>query len=120
MYAWKIVAFILMLNVAIGIVNATGVFKYTVAYNVEEGKVGYKDIVSRWNPVTLANIPIVGDIVSGLYFLYEKVGWVIDGFPALLSQLGTPAPIVWGLRIVFYFIVALSIIEFISGRRGWD
>ena len=118
MYAVRIAGFILMLNIAIAIVNATGVFYYTAPYTVKV--TNPSEIRASWKPSVISNIPIIGDIFSGFTFLYTILDNIVNGLPSLLTVLGVPDVIVWAMKILTYFVYALALIEMISGRGGWD
>lgn len=113
MWGWKALLFIVVLNMTAYMVGAAGVIPYSVATAVPES-VGNYTSIENWTPV---NIFTVGDIVRGFYLFIDSVRWAVDGFPTLLDELGTPAPIVWFARTLVGFIFAVTLIQFISGRR---
>lgn len=85
------------------------------------------DIAESWSATPFSGVPIVGDIFGGFNFLWQMIGYLIDGFPTLLnwicdsyitSTAGQTAfwVIANVLRAIEAVLVCTFIIEFISGR----
>ena len=104
-----------------GSVNAT---EYETHFNATE-------IAGDWDPSPFSGIPIVGDIFAGFDFLWRVFGYLIDGFPTLLTWIGNSFISDATGRLAFFVItnairgvqallMTLFIIEFISGRVFTD
>lgn len=132
---FKILIFIACLNLSVGLVvdlhlagtefvqpaqsgmNAT---QYEEHFNTT-------DIVEGWGSTPFSGIPIIGDIFSGLQFLWSNFVYLIDGFPQFLNWIsdtyildaGTQNAlnyIIWALRGLYAIMMGILVIEFISGR----
>lgn len=122
--------FIFCLNLAVTLVTAlnlpgAGIIPATTEITTQTPDSDPSAIVQEWTPPS--GIFIVGDIISGLNFLWRYVRMLIDGFPALIESIGMAvipdasgqvafSIIAWALRGVFYLLMSIFIIEFISGR----
>ena len=85
--------------------------------------------IEQWggNGNPLSGIPVVGDIFGGFLFLTHNIQFLIDGLPSLLTyfehayitdpnaQLAFEV-IAGILRAIYAFLIAMFLIEFISGR----
>lgn len=116
--AWRLLFFMLCLNIGTWMVSETlgfsvGVTQADVA-QLEETFDADK-IVETWNwPGTGS---LIGDIGSGLRFFWGICQNLVMGFPLLLGAWGTPPLIVSALVVLWSFIWVSFIIDFISGRR---
>jgi len=85
--------------------------------------------ITTWggNGNPLQGIPVIGDIFGGFLFLTQNIQFLIDGLPQLLnfikdSYITDPSGklafdvIAGALRAIYAFLIALFLIEFISGR----
>jgi hypothetical protein len=74
---------------------------------------------------------VIGDIFSGFNFLYQNLGYLIDGFPMVLgwikdNYITSPDGILafdliaLALRAVYALLISFFLIEFISGRVFTD
>lgn len=89
------------------------------------------EIAEGWSATPFSGIPLIGDIFAGFNFLWQIIGYLVDGLPTLIVYLGESfITDVEGLT-VFYLIadciraveaalIALFLIEFISGRVFTD
>jgi len=87
--------------------------KYSIPANTTV--VDVDSMVSNWNPV-IGSIPLIGDIVTATYTFFNIFRSLIWGFPDLLEQIGVASSIVWGLRVIFSVVMAITFIQLISGR----
>lgn len=130
----------LCLNVGIGLVLSLQLpgTAYTSSASTTGDMTEYEtrfnatDIANSWKPpLGIVSIPLIGDIFSGFYFMWNMIRFLIDGFPSLLLYIkdsyivdasGKLAFDVLsnGLRIMFGFSFAWFLIEFISGRNPSD
>ena len=85
------------------------------------------EIVGSWQENVLYGIPLIGDIFSGLQFLWGNVQYLVDGFPMFLNWIkdtyliDAEARLAFdvitnALRGIYAVMVAIMVIEFISGR----
>lgn len=131
--------FIFLLNLAVGIgiqlswpgtayanplspdINAS---EYEAHFNSTE--------IAGWGDSSpFSGIPLIGDIYAGFNYLWNNIKYLVDGFPTLLtwvseSYITDPAGqfafgvIANALRAVYAFLIAVFLIEFISGRNPSD
>lgn len=90
------------------------------------------EIMDRFKPNPVwDNLGLIGQIVGTAEVMFKIVGFMLDGFPTLLtsikesyitSAVGRTAfdAIASVLRVVFVVMMAFFVIEFISGRRMPD
>lgn len=100
--------------------NATGTTDdYTERFNATY-------IIREWNPPAI-DIPIVGDIVGALAFMFDQIQFIIIGFPIFLWDLGavyitdSTGLAVWQaisgtIAAVFAIYMSWFIIQLITGR----
>jgi hypothetical protein len=85
------------------------------------------DISSGWGATPFSGIPMIGDIFGGFNFLIQDIGYLIDGFPTLLTYIRNTYltdgdgqfafdVIANLLRAIYALLISLFLIEFISGR----
>ncbi|MCK4266822.1 MAG: hypothetical protein KAX31_06040 [Thermoplasmata archaeon] len=72
-------------------------------------------IVDTWNWGGTGSL--VGDIGSGLKFLWNLVGIFVKGLFPLMRAMGCPSIIADPLEMLWYIIWISKIIEIITGRR---
>ena len=114
MIVWKILMFILCLNITCMVINNTfPMLAYTVSTNTTIYDVN--QLVTSWNPV-ITSIPLIGDIVTGTLVFFNLFKSVIWGFTDLLEQVGVDTSIVWGIRVLFSVVLCMTFIQLISGR----
>jgi len=88
-------------------------------------------IVGSWQENIIYGIPIVGDIFSGLQFLWGNLQYLVDGFPMFLTWVSDTyiteaegrtafALIANALRGIYMIMVSIMVIEFITGRYMTD
>ncbi len=116
--AWKLLFFMLCLNLGTMIVSS--LLGVGIGLNQEdldqfEEAFDADKIVDTWNWGGTGSL--VGDIGSGLRFFWGAVQKLVIGFPLLLSVLGVPPIIVTTFTVLWGFIWLSFIIDFISGRR---
>lgn len=131
--------FIFVLNLVVGLVIVLGfpgteyVSPAGTGVNATEYETHFNstDISSGWAATPFSGIPVIGDIFAGFNFLIQDIGYLIDGFPTLLTYLrntyltdadGITAfdVIANVLRAVYALLISLFLIEFISGRNITD
>ena len=85
--------------------------------------------IEQWggNGNPLQGIPIIGDIFGGFLYLTQNIQFLIDGLPQLLTYISDTyiqdasaqtafTVIAYAIRAIYAFLIALFLIEFISGR----
>ena len=72
-------------------------------------------IIDTWNWGGTGSL--VGDIGSGLKFLWNLIGVFVKGLFPLMRSLGCPELIATPLELLWYIIWISKIIEIITGRR---
>lgn len=131
---WEILLYVLCFNLAIGIivgvsVPGTAFFSPTTPLEPEtaEGQFDPEEIM-EWGSTPFSGIPLIGDIFAGFQFFIRNFRFLFDGFPLLLEWMadsfgitGTEAEapftvITWTIRVIFYALISVFLIEFISGR----
>jgi hypothetical protein len=131
---FQILLFIACLNIAVGMVMALGLpgSAYFGSTNSTGSSGDYEErfnaskTAEQWS-ATSYGIPVIGDIFGGLYFFFNNVRFLIDGFPTLLTWIkdcyivdvaGRIAfdVVANGLRAVFAIMMAVFMIELITGR----
>jgi len=114
MLVWKILIFVLCLNIiAMMVANTFPQILYSIPANATV--VDVNELVRSWNPV-LGSIPLIGDIVTATYVFFNTFRQVIWGFPDLLESIGVDSSITWGLRVLFSAVLVITFIQLISGR----
>jgi hypothetical protein len=84
-------------------------------------------IAKGWSSTPFSGIPLIGDIFAGFNFMYQNLGYLIDGFPILLNWLkdsfitDPTARLAFdilanALRAVFALLICIFFIEYIGGR----
>ena len=137
--AWSLLLGLFVINISIGIViglalpgtgyvsSGSGVVNATVY----EQHFNASSIASGWGGTPFSGIPIIGDIFSGLGFLWQNIQYIVDGLPMFLnwvrdSYITDPGAILafniiaGALRAIYAFMFAIFVIEFISGRLVSD
>lgn len=137
---WEILLFLFILNLAVGLVIVLGFpgtsyvsATYTESINGTEYEEHFNatEIAEGWKPTPYSNIPFVGDVFAGFSFIWQFIGYIIDGFPTLLTWISdsfiTDAAgqtafwiVTNAIRAVEALLVAVFLIEFISGRVFTD
>lgn len=137
---WEILLFIFVLNLSVGLVivlqlpgtaysNPSGIG--SVNGTEYESHFNATETAKSWSATPFSGIPVIGDIFGGFNFLWQAIGYLIDGFPTLLTWIGDSlivdpagqlafAVIANVLRGVEALLVTLFLIEFISGRIFTD
>ena len=112
--AMDIVLFGVCVNIALAIVAGTlGVTGILVADSFSMPDPD--KIVDTWNYSGTGNL--IGDIGSGLKFLWNMIGIFVKGLFPLMRALGCPDVIATPLEMLWYIIWISKIIEIITGRR---
>ena len=89
------------------------------------------DIADSWSGTPFSGIPIIGDIYGGLTFLWNNIKYIVDGLPMLLDWIRdsyiteavgrTAFDVIAGaIRAIYAFLIAIFVIELISGRYMSD
>jgi len=82
-------------------------------------------ILEDWRGEGPTNLPIVGDLFSGVTNFWDKFRFLIDGIPSLLDWFSSFLPvqataftiIAWAIRALTGIMFTIWVIEFISGRE---
>jgi len=133
---WSILLFIICLNLATGLCISLSVpgSEYVQASlpggnaSDYESHFNSTDIVDSWQDNIIRSIPILGDIFSGVAFLFRNIQYLIDGFPTFLNWISDTylvdagsktafAVISNALRAMYVILMAVFAIEFLSGRN---
>jgi hypothetical protein len=137
---WEILLFIFVLNLAVGLVIALNVAGTQYATPSGTGSINSTEYESHfnatetaknWGTTPFSGIPVIGDIFGGFSFLWQAMGYLIDGFPTLLTWISESfivdangqlafAIVANVIRGVEALLVSLFVIEFISGRVFTD
>ena len=136
---WEILLFLFVLNLVVGLVVVLQVpgtayaNPATTGVNATEyeGHFNATEVAQSWSATPFSGIPIIGDIFGGFNFLITTLGYLIDGFPVLLTWIkdsyitDVTAQIAFDiianvLRAVYALLATIFIIEFISGRIFTD
>lgn len=135
---FQILAFIVCLNLAVGLSIAlglpgTGYVQATAPSNATEYEEHFNatEIAQGWGATPYSGIPVIGDIFSGFQFLWRNLQYLIDGFPMLLTWISDTYIIDAGaqtafniianaLRAVYALLITIFVIEFITGRVMTD
>ena len=113
-----------------GVEYASGVNPGTSAEEYEQ-HFNATETAQGWSATPFSGIPVIGDIFGGFNFLWQNIGYLIDGFPVLLTYISDSyitdpsgqiafAIIANVLRAVYALLITLFLIEFISGRIFTD
>lgn len=135
---FQIALFVLCLNLVSGLWYKLQVAGYNYS-NPVTGAGEAEDYTDRFDPDKVMNqtqtnvitwLPFLGNIVVGLQMLWDAVGFIFAGFPALLfsygSAIGDPSAraayeLFCGvIGAVTSFITVLWIIQIFSGRQVQD
>lgn len=136
---FKIMFFIICLNLASGMVYALDVpgvayasmpmGQYQNATHYEE-RFNATNLIADWSDNALKDIPFLGHIISGATLMFNALKFLIWGFPDTLDQfaglIGSASGrsaffvIVNVLRALFALVTAIFVIEFITGREITD
>lgn len=132
---WELLLYIFVLNLVVGLVIVLGVpgTEYVnpvgdpVDASAVEGHFNATKIATGWSATPFSGIPLVGDIFAGFTFLVQDLGYLIDGFPSLLTHISNTyivdvdgqfafSVIANVLRAIYALLISMFLIEFISGR----
>jgi hypothetical protein len=137
---YEILLFIFILNLVVGLiivlqfpgtgyVSAAGTGVNASEYEAHFNSTDITGDASNpgWGATPFSGIPVIGDIFGGWNFLIQDIGYLIDGFPTLLTYIRntyiTDADGLFAfdvianlLRCVYALLISLFLIEFISGR----
>ncbi len=136
---WEILLFIFCLNLAIGLTIQLGFAGVSFVSPAQPG-VNATEYESHFNSTKIAigwaatpfsGIPLIGDIFAGFNFLYQNLGYLIDGFPILLGWIkdsfitDDTGRLVFdvlanALRALYALLISMFLIEYISGRNVSD
>jgi len=131
---FKILMFMVCLNLSIGLLIGLNVAGTTdISPTAPSDSADYEEhynataTVSDWKENIITGIPILGDIFSGLNFLWQNINYLLDGFPMFLNWLSdsyvtdpsakTAFNLVCGaLRALYAILMSIFALEFLSGR----
>jgi hypothetical protein len=135
----RILIFIACLNLSVGIVVGLALpgteFMQPAQPSMNateyESHFNATDVAEGWGSTPFSGIPVIGDIFSGLNFLWSNFQYLIDGFPIFLQWISDTYIldvetqnalnyILWALRGIYAVMMGLFVIEFISGRVMTD
>jgi hypothetical protein len=132
--AWELLIGIFIINLTVGVVMGlalpgTGYVANGPPVNATDYEQHFNGtaIAKGWSGTPFSGIPIIGDIFSGLGFLWQNVQYIVDGLPMFLNWIKnsyiTDASaqlafdvIANAIRAIYAFLIAMLAIEFISGR----
>jgi hypothetical protein len=136
---WEILLFMVILNLVVGLVVALQVpgTYYTQPLTTGTDASDYEshfnatEIATSWKATPFSGIPVIGDIFGGFNFLWQTMGYILDGFPTLLTWIsdsyvttadGQTAFWVMAnvIRAIEALLISMFLIEFISGRVFTD
>jgi len=131
----RILIFMACLNLSVGLVVGLQLAgtefvqagNHTISAEEYEEHFNATDVAEGWKSSPFSGIPIIGDIFSGLNFLWSNFQYLIDGFPIFLQWISdtyildaeTQAAlnyVIWALRGLYAIMITIFAIEFISGR----
>ena len=135
---WQLLMGIFVINLAVGVVMGlalpgTGYVAAGPAVNATEYEEHFNGtaIATGWTSTPFSGIPIIGDIFSGLGFLWQNIQYIVDGLPMFLNWIKdsyitdtaakTAFDVITGvIRAIYALLIAIFAIEFISGRYMSD
>ena len=136
---WEILLYLFIINLVVGLVIVLAVpgAVYANPAALDVNAIDYEqhfnatDVAESWSATPFSGIPVIGDIFGGFNFLWQNIGYLIDGFPVLLTYISDSyitdpsgqiafAIIANVLRAVYALLITLFLIEFISGRIFTD
>jgi hypothetical protein len=133
--AWELLLGLFIINLAVGVVmglalpgttfvHGSGVVANATQYEQQFNSTKIEQWGGNGNP--LQGIPVIGDIFGGFLYLTQNIQFLIDGLPQLLIYIEHTYidsgswwafdVIANALRAIYAFLVAMFLIEFISGR----
>jgi len=136
---FKIVLFLLILNCVSGLIYTIQLpgTEYSYATHVSPSGEDYEEafnstkFMENQQPNIIADFPFLGNIYGTILMLWNAVTFVVNGFPALLDQLGGFIPIAgssrvaytaicWALRGLFGLVIFGWVFQLITGRQMED
>ena len=118
MYAWKVIVFVLALNITSYVISTTFT-QFQVAQQYVVNPVNVDEVVSSWNP-SVVNIPVIGDMISATFIFFNVFKSLLWGFPDMLEQMGLDPAMAWGLRVMVSAILVMSFLQLIRGMHMED
>jgi hypothetical protein len=131
---WELLLGLFIINLSVGVVigiaaPGTGYVASGPAVNATEYEQHFNGtaLANGWTGTPFSGIPVIGDIFSGLGFLWQNIQYIVDGLPMFLNwikdsyitdpdgQLAFDV-ISNAIRAVYALLIAIFVIEFISGR----
>jgi len=135
---FKIVIYILILNVVSGLVYSLSVPGTQYSYSMTgtgnaaeyEQRLNATEFMEKQQPGIIAELPFLGNIYGTIMMLWNALKFVIVGFPLMLSQLGGFIPDEAGrtsygyicgvIGAVFSLIIFGWLFQIITGRQTED
>jgi hypothetical protein len=131
---WELLLGLFIINLSVGVV--IGIAAPGTAYVANGPSVNATEyeqhfngtaIAKGWTGTPFSGIPVIGDIFSGLGFLWQNIQYIVDGLPMFLNWIKTSYisdpngqlafdVIANAIRAVYALLIAIFAIEFISGR----
>ena len=135
---WQLLIGLFVINLAVGLVMGLALpgTDY-VGPAITQDAADYEEhfngtsIMDSWEGTPFSGIPIIGDIYAGLTFLWNNIKYIVDGLPMLLDWIRdsyitegvgrTAFDVISGaIRAIYAFLIAIFVIELISGRYMSD
>ncbi len=112
--AFRIVMFILCLNIASTIISSAGLLPEGSPMGGGYSGVTYSQIEGF---MTMESTNTFYDYARGMATLWSLVSGVVAGFPTMLINLGAPSLLVGGVYTLFLFIWGVFVFELWTGRE---
>lgn len=132
---WELLLGLFIINLSVGVVIGLALpgAAYTSPIAGELDAEEYEErfnatgLATEWKGTPFSGIPIVGDIFAGFSFLYQNIQYIVDGLPRFMDWISASfiqdstaqaafLVIANALRAIYAFLIAMFVVEFISGR----
>jgi hypothetical protein len=131
---WELLLGLFIINLVVGVViglsmPGTGYVSTSAPVNASQYEDHFNStaIAKGWGSTPFSGIPVIGDIFAGFGFLWQNIQYLVDGLPMFLNWIKTsyivdPTAqlafdvIANAIRALYALLIAIFLIEFISGR----